>query len=43
MTAQSPAEGISQTGSFTDAVTYRVDCECHSNDHSVDMLSLIHI
>ena len=37
MQAQRPAEGIMQTGSYRDAESYHIECDCHSADHAVRM------
>jgi hypothetical protein len=37
MKAQTPAKGISQTASYPDARSYKIECECSDRDHAVDM------
>lgn len=37
MKAETPAKGISVTAKYDDAVSYRVDCECTDDNHSVIM------
>lgn len=34
---QEPAIGVTQTGEFKDAKSYKVYCECGSNDHAHDL------
>jgi len=36
MKAQEPAEGISATGIWNDARSFRINCECTDENHSVD-------
>lgn len=36
MNAETPAAGISKLFEHTDAVCYRIECECTSSNHSVD-------
>lgn len=36
MKAQEPAEGISVTGSWNNARSFRIQCECTDEEHSVD-------
>ena len=36
--AEKPAQGISETGNWTDgSKSFHIDCDCHSADHSVNM------
>ena len=35
--AQTPALNISKSGEWNDAVAYKITCDCHDNDHTVDM------
>jgi hypothetical protein len=37
MNTQKPAQGIMQTGDWSDARSYRIACNCHSTDHDVNM------
>jgi len=37
MKPQTPALNISKTGEWKDATAYKLSCDCHDNDHSVDM------
>ena len=37
MKAQKPAAGISLTHEFSNASSYRIDCDCSDNDHAVIM------
>lgn len=37
MKAQIPALNISKSGEWNDATAYKIACDCHDNDHSVDM------
>ena len=37
MKAQKPAQGISITADYPDAKSYKIECECTSRDHAVDM------
>lgn len=34
---QQPAEGISVTSRWPDAVSYHIECDCHGVDHAVNM------
>lgn len=37
MKSQTPAVGISQTGHYKDAKSFNVRCDCHSDEHDVNM------
>ena len=37
MQAQKPANGIMQTGSYPDAESYHIECDCTSSDHAIRM------
>lgn len=37
MKPQTPALNISKSGEWKDASAYKLACECHDNDHNVDM------
>ena len=37
MTPQTPALNISKTGEWADTTAYKIACDCHDNDHTVDM------
>ena len=37
MKPQTPALNISKTGEWKDATAYKISCDCHDNNHTVDM------
>ena len=37
MKPQTPALNISKTGEWPDATAYKMACDCHDNDHAVDL------
>lgn len=37
MKAQKPAMGITQTANYSDAKVYKIECDCGSTDHAVNM------
>jgi hypothetical protein len=37
MKPQTPALNISKTGEWSDTTAYKLACDCHDNDHMVDM------
>ena len=37
MKPQTPALNISKSGEWKDASAYKIACDCHDNDHNVDM------
>lgn len=37
MKPQKPAMGISQTANYSEAKAFKIECDCHSSDHAVNM------